>query len=252
MKQTNLPLIMIASDIEMQNTLKKMRNLRTGVCGTTVFFFGTLAGRDIIIVKTGVGSKNAKSSVNSMLQRLMPRLVLTIGAAGAIDPHLNVGDIIVAKSIILQNGTAIPCHDIMTQQAVSILSSKGFSARVGAILAVDGFIHQTTQKAKLFGKFGASVIDMESGAIAQKIHAAEIPFLDVRIVSDTARSDTVDLETFYQRKKKSGSAAATLTMMRRPIELVRAAQFLRDLNRVGSKIAKSIELFLYHGIFDTP
>ncbi len=88
------------------------------------------------------------------------------------------------------------------------------------------------------------MIDMESAAIARTVFSAGIPFFDIRIVSDTARSDTVDLVGLFQQRKKSGLYGATRHFFKRPSEVMKAIRLKRNIVRVGSLISDIVEVLV--------
>ncbi|MCX8044854.1 MAG: 5'-methylthioadenosine/S-adenosylhomocysteine nucleosidase [Desulfobacterota bacterium] len=249
MEKVHLPVIMIASAVEMHQTLKKMGNVRREACRGTIFFTGSLAGKDIILVRTGVGAQKAGSAARRILPRFMPLSVLIIGAAGALDPLLGIGDIVVAQNIALPGGEMFSCNDRITWQSVSVLSKAGLPVRSGTVLGVDGFVHRKDEKNALWGATGAEVIDMESGELARCLLTMRMPFVNIRIVSDTATRDTADLTTLFAYRKKYGAAWLLWFFLQRPGELIKTVRLVYDLRSLSVAIADIAELLVSHDVF---
>ena len=59
-----------------------------------------VSGRDdVSILITGIGRKNAEQSVGAALKSCRPKLVLTCGFAGALDPGLRAGDVVFSTEV---------------------------------------------------------------------------------------------------------------------------------------------------------
>lgn len=113
-----------------------------------------------LLVANGPGP----ARVNQVLDQ--PRsadLIVSLGFAGALDPALRIGDIVVAGEI-------------------------GGGPR-GEILSIDRVAVTAAEKQALRRQSGAAVVEMESAAVAAKARAWGIPWACVRSVSDTAQDD---------------------------------------------------------------
>jgi len=88
------------------------------------------------------------------LPRALPRAsrIILAGLAGALDPALKIGDIVMD----------------------------------GSIHTSDRLIATAAEKAELFQTTGARAVDMETAVVRRAAQAAGIPFTAIRAVSDTA------------------------------------------------------------------
>src|SRR5215471_6207045 len=68
-----------------------------------VFTSGTIDGTPIVAARAGVGKVNAAVAATLLIDHFSPSAVLFTGTAGAVDPELNPGDVVI--------GTAIGYHD---------------------------------------------------------------------------------------------------------------------------------------------
>lgn len=231
--------IAVASEIEMRQTLKKMKRLQREARSGFALVYGVLAGRECLLVKTGVGQKRA-SAAAKIIAAQSPALVLIIGAAGAADPRLSIGDIVVADRVLCASGEVFPCDASKTGAARTALTAAGLRVFSGPCLTVDRFVHRTAEKRALHERFGATAIDMESASIARKLCAAGISFVNIRVVSDAASADTADLAALYLLKKQGGSVGVARHYIQRPAELIRTVSLVRGLRRASRRIAESI------------
>ena len=63
--------------------------------GAFIFYEGRLEGQPVAVVRSGVGKVNAAVTTLLLLQREVGRVIF-VGVAGALDPALNVGDVVVS------------------------------------------------------------------------------------------------------------------------------------------------------------
>jgi adenosylhomocysteine nucleosidase len=74
-----------------------------------VFTSGTIDGARIMTARVGVGKVNAAEATTLLLDHFLPAAVIFSGTAGAVDPDLNPGDVVI--------GTAVGHHDFGTVTA---------------------------------------------------------------------------------------------------------------------------------------
>jgi len=208
------------------------------------FFFGQLGGRDILIVQTGVGPKRAGAAANKILQAHAPAAVIAVGAAGAADPSLCVGDIVIAKTILHHAGGQFPADERRSEKIAAQLRAQGMPVSCGDCFTTGTFIHTARQKQLIFQNTGARVIDMESASLIKRLHPAGVAFVNIRIISDTARQDAFNIEYFYGYKKKAGGFGAYAYFMQNPKEILRAASLRKNVRLVGKRIAAILEIIL--------
>ena len=73
---------------------------------------------------------------------------------------------------------------------------------------------------------------------------AGIPCVNIRVVSDSALHDTVDMATLVRLRYRSGRLAAALWLCRHPSELIRAVIFYRGMRRAAFRIAEAVRILL--------
>ena len=226
---------------ELQDVLKRMTSVRRESRGGMHVFYGRMNGRDLLLVQTGVGPKKAGAAANRIIKDHAPRAVLSIGAAGAADPSLHVGDIVIIKNI-LHHADGHFVTDLLRSGQITVqLSDAGMPVSRGDCFTVGAFVHTVGQKRFIFENTGARVIDMESASLAKRFCAAGVAFLDIRIISDTARKDVFNIEAYYACKKKAGRAGAYAYFVKNPGEILRALRLKRNVGLVGGRIADIIE-----------
>lgn len=107
--------------------------------------------------------------------------VLSIGLGGALDPSLEVGDLILASEVLR------PRRRWETDPAwLQRLSDRLPKAKVGSVYGSSDMVLSTLEKDKLRRQGGAMLVDMESHVAAQAAARAGLPFAVIRVVSDKA------------------------------------------------------------------
>ena len=108
--------------------------------------------------------------------------IVSFGIAGAIDPALTPGTLVLPEAVIDQADGAILATDADWRQAITG-RSEGIG---GAMLMLFATVTTPAAKTKLFNDTGAVAVDMES-AIAGRLAAERgLPFLVVRAIADGA------------------------------------------------------------------
>ncbi len=92
--------------------------------------------------------------------------VVMAGLAGALDPRLTSGDIVVDAPPFLANSN-LPFH-------------------LGNIHTSHTIVATTRHKAELFQQTGALAVDMENAIVKQAAEHAGVPFVGIRAICDTA------------------------------------------------------------------
>ncbi|MFX3633376.1 MAG: 5'-methylthioadenosine/adenosylhomocysteine nucleosidase [Candidatus Pristimantibacillus sp.] len=164
---------------------------------------GTWHGKLVIYCKSGVGKVNAAVCTQIMID-LGADCVWFTGVAGAVDPQLNIGDIVVSTSCVQHDmdcsplGFArgvIPYHDrsefIADERLVELASNASerlFSGRslAGKVLSGDQFIASREVVHMLYDTMQGACAEMEGASVAQVCDMNEIPFVVIRSMSDKA------------------------------------------------------------------
>lgn len=234
-------IIAAATAEEIRETVKTMALQSRTRHGGMLCFSGRLGGRDIVLVQTGVGPKKAGAAANKILKSHAPSTVIAVGAAGATDPSLHAGDIVIARTMLHHAGAQFPADEQWSGKIAGQLRALGMPVSRGDCFTAGTFIHTAVQKQHIFQKTGARVIDMESASLSKRLHPAGVAFINIRIVSDTAGKDTFNIEEFYRCKQKAAGTGAYAYFIRNPQELLRAVSLKKNVRLVGKRIAAILE-----------
>jgi len=151
--------------------------------------------KTICFLKTGVGPKRSAESLDKALKATRPSHILVIGYAGALDEELKLGDLVAVRKVMavsldemrsgweharLDDVFELADGEALARSAKSI----GLDARVGDVLTSPYVLGEPARKRLFRDKFHASIVDMETAALARVSHSRNIPFSCVRAVSD--------------------------------------------------------------------
>lgn len=154
----------------------------------------------VLLLKTGIGPRRAARRLEAALRRSRPDRILTIGYAGALAPGLAVGDLVVVRRALLclEDGGGCPLPEVNLDGSwdlkgvdalAAIAQCAGLRHAVGDTLTSPYVFGEPAQKRLLHSRFGASLVDMETAALARAAANAGIPFGCVRVVSDSLEDD---------------------------------------------------------------
>jgi adenosylhomocysteine nucleosidase len=124
---------------------------------------------DVVVVCGGIGAAAARFAAEAAIAIYRPTLIYSVGFAGALDPALNVGDILQPRRVV----------DASDGSSVSLKSGDG-------VLVTFASVADATQKAKLRDSFSAHAVDMEAAAVARAAEARGVGFAVVKVISDKA------------------------------------------------------------------
>jgi adenosylhomocysteine nucleosidase len=185
---------------------------------------GRLAGRSVVVAATGVGKVNAAMTTALLIERFSPAAVIFTGVAGALDPELQPGDVVVAEKLVQHDlvrhteqgavlrsvrnpvsGTPNPISLEANPALLALARQAAPRARLepvetgarrraprvsfGTIVTGDSFVGSLTKKTALRDELGGRAVEMEGAAVAQVCYQHGVPFLVVRGLSDRAGNE---------------------------------------------------------------
>lgn len=143
-----------------------------------------------VIWLSGMGDSAARTAATELLERGATALV-SFGVAGALDPNLRPGDLIIPESIhsgeVSQHeGQEPPTYPVSLDWRNRLLEllPPHLSIAGGILAASPGVLTTAKAKLELGATTGACAVDMESSAIAEVAAKAGVPFLAIRAITD--------------------------------------------------------------------
>lgn len=173
---------------------------------------GFISGNEVVICKCGIGKVNAAVGALTLIENFHPAAVINTGVAGgtgATDRPAQVLDVVLA--------TQIAYHDVWCGPGTEPGQAAGCPARFdcplppdvrasmnvreGLIASGDIFVDRAEDLRRILTLYPeALAVDMESGAIAQVCWLKNVPFVCIRVISDTpgGEGNAAAYENFWQ------------------------------------------------------
>ncbi len=241
--------IIAPMQIEAEHIIAAMEDARTEVVGGITFTIGTLrmenpqAGGEIgeaeaVVAVCGIGKVFAAMCAQTMIVKYAPDCIINTGVAGTLSPDIGIGDVVLASDVVQHDMDTSPlgdpvgmisglniikmhCSDLLRMSelknaAAYVLDGTGTKVFTDRVIATgDQFIANREKKREIAERFGASVCEMEGGAVGQVCTANKVPFAVVRTISDSADGGAVEDYPAFAKKAAEISAkivirAATL------------------------------------------
>lgn len=194
--------IIIAMDIEY-------RQMHDAIGGDS----GRLGNNEIVLWQCGIGKVNAAVGTMRLIQEHHPDAIISTGLAGGIDPLMQVMDVLAATQCVYHDvdcGSSLNCirgqvqglparYDADTRlldHTKNVSLADGERLMSGLICTGDQFITDRERQNDIKRHFvDGLACDMESAAIAQTCYLEKVPFLSIRVISDTpGRTDNHQMQ----------------------------------------------------------
>lgn len=169
------------------------------------FYMGKYAGKNIVLVRSGIGKVNAAVCAQAMIDHYGVDYVLMLGVAGALIEELRVGDILLSVDAVQHDMDTSALGDpvgIIPRMAESYFKADeellriaqeagaevavGYRVLTGRVASGDQFIATKEGRAKIRKDVQGACAEMEGAAVAQTCWLNRVPFLIIRAISDGA------------------------------------------------------------------
>ena len=196
--------IILAMHEEFEEIINIMTEIDEKRIRNVSFIEGKIGNKDCVIVESGVGKVNAARITQMMVDYFEIEFIINLGAAGALNPNLEIGDIVIGDKLVQHDfditafghtkgyitgvGEKINSDENLIKKfknSVKNIDEKTYKIEVGTIASGDIFCTTPQMKDKIYAKFDAQCVEMEGAAIAQVSYLNNIPFIVVRSISDT-------------------------------------------------------------------
>jgi adenosylhomocysteine nucleosidase len=211
---------------EQAGLVEAMRGPATLIHGRREYFLGQLWEIDAVCVLSRIGKVAAAMTATTLVEKFGVTHILFTGVAGAGDKTINVGDIVVAESLVQHDMDASPlfprfevpligqthfqpdgplsmrvssaAHAFLDSDFVDTIAAAErqqfgiHQPRVhrGLIASGDQFVNDRLRIDAMNDALpGLVAVEMEGAAVAQVCHELNVPFAVIRAISDNANEN---------------------------------------------------------------
>lgn len=188
--------IIVAMRKELDLLLPLLQNSEESRMSGFEFHRGKVGRHDVMVMQCGIGKVNAAMGALMLVNNFSPNYVINTGVAGGADKSVNVMDMVAGARVAyhdvwcgpeseLGQVQGLPLYFEGAERLLELLPERD-DIHKGLICSGDQFIDTIEQVERIKGIFPeALAVDMESGAIAQVCYLNKVPFLALRVISDS-------------------------------------------------------------------
>ncbi|MGA2257730.1 MAG: hypothetical protein ABSG53_23965 [Thermoguttaceae bacterium] len=175
---------------------------------------GRHGNREIVLVESGSGGRRAAKAVHALIDAYQPRVIVSAGFAGGLDPQVRRQDLVVATSLL--NSTS---GEITLDPAALIpWLDEVQNFHRGRLLTFDRVVRLREEKRQLGRQHDALAVDMESFAVAKVCRERAVDVLAIRTISDAVDDQLPpDVGKLLAQRSFAGQLGAAVgSIFRRP------------------------------------
>ena len=208
-----------AMEEEVAHLKEAMQVEKTVERAAMTFVKGKLDGKDVVVVRSGIGKVNAGICAQILADLFEVDTLINTGVAGSLDAALDIGDIVISTDAVQHDMDvsalgdpvgqiprmdtfAFPADERLVQLAVQANeeANPDIHTFTGRVVSGDQFVSDGSVKERLVTQFQAKCTEMEGAAIAQAAYLNKISCVIIRAISDKAdNSSTMDYPTFEKQ-----------------------------------------------------
>lgn len=215
--------IIAAMEPEVRSLVESLENQRTQEVANQLIYEGTIAGKEVVLIQSGIGKVNATIATTLLIERLGVTHVINTGSAGGIGTHLAVGDLVVSTQLAYHDADArafdyaygqvpgmplyYPADNLLQTKVKQAAESLSWSAQAGEVLSGDSFISSQERRQAIIGHFpNALAVEMEGAAVAQCCWQFDVPFVVIRAISDLGDEEaSISFDEFIEKVGKKSA-----------------------------------------------
>ena len=181
---------------ELDLLLPLLQDSEESRMGGFEFHCGKVGKHDVMVMQCGIGKVNAAMGALMLVNNFTPNYVINSGVAGGADLSVNVMDVVAGARVAyhdvwcgpeseLGQVQGLPLYFKGAKRLLDLIPDRG-DIHKGLICSGDQFIDKKEDVERIKGNFPDTLaVDMESGAIAQVCFLNKVPFLALRVISDS-------------------------------------------------------------------
>jgi len=223
--------IMGAMPEEIAPILERLDDVQEVNYAKNTYYKAKYKDIDVVVAYSKIGKVFSTLTATTMLELFACDLLLFTGVAGAVNPELKIGDLVVASKLaqhdlditifghphgyVPEGSVYVETDKDLVALSKIVASEMGVDVREGIIATGDQFIASEERKDFIAETFKADALEMEGASVAVVCDALGVPFFILRSISDSADMDAgFNFEEFVESSAKV-SAAFLMNMVDR-------------------------------------
>lgn len=213
-----------AMDEEVEKLITHIYDQKKIEVAGCLFVEGSLSGKDVVLLQSGIGKVNAAMATSIMHERFAPSHVINTGSAGGFASELEVGDIVISTEIVHHDVDVtgfnyaygqvpeMPATFTANRELIRLaeiaIAEMNIHFKSGVIATGDSFMNDPDRVQFVREKFpGMLAAEMEAAAIAQVCFRYKTPFVITRSLSDIAgKESSVSFDAFLDQAAKNSAS----------------------------------------------
>ena len=195
-----------AMRVEVEGLCSKLTDAKSEVICGVEYVSGKLCDKEVVVAQCGVGKVFAAVCANTMILKYNVNAIINTGVAGTLVSCLGILDFAVSSAVVQHdmdttvigdepglisciNIVEIPASRRLSSLALNLALDQGTPCARGIIASGDQFISSAERKDYIRNTFGAIACEMEGAAIGHVCYLANVDFVVIRCISDSATGD---------------------------------------------------------------
>ncbi len=213
-----------AMDVEVNLLAEKLVNKEDINILSYKFYKGILNGKEVVILKSGIGKVASAIGCALLIDHFKPSLVINTGIAGGLN-GLKQYDVVLASELSYSDVDAtnfgyklgqvpqMPLYykadETYLNKIKDYLKVNNIDFKDGNVLSSDSFI--VSEKQLLFKRDGYVACEMEGTSIAQTCYINKVPFISIRFISDVVGGSD-QAESYQEFEGKAAKLSQDITL----------------------------------------
>ncbi|HXX82197.1 MAG TPA: hypothetical protein VEI46_11655 [Thermodesulfovibrionales bacterium] len=152
-------------------------------------FRAPCASGEVIVVQTGMGIRNAETSLDFVIKEYSPHMILSSGFGGALYDNATIGELIWASRVLLVNNAVRDTIDLPDSDHLFNRLSQKLTVRKGSVVTLEQWTKKPEIKRTLPRALPFPVCDMETFPLAKATITRGLPFVAIRSITDLSHEE---------------------------------------------------------------
>jgi nucleoside phosphorylase len=212
--------------------------------GPIKIYEGSFAGRECLLVQTGIGPRNAEQASRFLLDYYPVTHLISTGYCGALKEGIKNSEVVLATSLLSLGGNLPPLnpdHGFFAE-IKERLGRAGFAVHCGPMVTSERPVLKREDKMKLGTAAGAIAVDMESYFVLKAAQESKkIVSLAMRFVVDALDDDLADTASFVDAQSGFQPMSLLREAIRQPKILMELPGLERQAGRARKKMSAAVQ-----------